>query len=212
MITGNPGCIGYYHEFLSLLWDELGELTPEADVSIFGVSMNGFVDHHDHRHVLGLQGQIEYLERYLMHYMGQYLDSSDDGDDGDDDDDDDDRSVEHRVVIIGHSVGAYIGLELIRRYQEEKRREEGEGFQMMGFVGLWPTVTHIAQSKRGRRVGVRCVSVPFNRLSNLIMTVVVEIAVLRFGDQRLSKSSPIHPRTILDHDHPQARQISRAVR
>lgn len=147
MITGNPGCIGYYHEFLTLLWNELGTLSKGTDLSVFGVSMSRFTDD-GRRAVLGLQGQIDYLESRLREYIEQYVVI--------------DSSVEHNVIIIGHSVGAYIGLELIRRHQDQSRKGSNRGFQVIGYVGLWPTVTHIAQSKRGRTVGVRCISVPYD--------------------------------------------------
>lgn len=65
-----------------------------------------------------------------------------------------------KIIIMGHSVGAYIGMEVLRRWQErgkERRGEEkkeGEKGRMVGFVGLWPTVTWIGRSASGRKLVV----------------------------------------------------------
>jgi hypothetical protein len=49
---------------------------------------------------------------------------------------------------MGHSVGAYILLELIR--QHRMRIDEGEeDFDLIGGILLFPTITHIAQSPLG---------------------------------------------------------------
>ena len=52
------------------------------------------------------------------------------------------------VVLVGHSVGAYIVLEMIHRHR--RRRCRSAGFTVRGAVLLTPTVSHIAQSPSGR--------------------------------------------------------------
>lgn len=66
------------------------------------------------------------------------------------------------VILIGHSVGAYMLLEVLDRWQREE--EEGEGkreetFRIVGGVGLFPTIVDIAQSEKGRALSVRKESV-----------------------------------------------------
>ncbi|EKG16170.1 hypothetical protein MPH_06607 [Macrophomina phaseolina MS6] len=112
---------------------------------------------------------------------------SDGGDDGD----------EPRIIVIGHSVGAYMALEVVKRWREslkrkkraaavavqqqqkpvaanvgEKRAESGDvaappsaspadavfdddrdGGRIVGAVCLFPTVTHIAKSSSGLKLG-----------------------------------------------------------
>ena len=107
---------------------------------------------------LGLQGQIAYFLDLLRGYVGdvreggERVEGREGGESG---------GGEVRVVLVGHSVGAYIALEVLRRVQEEdrkrsKNREGGreEGIRVVGVVGLWPTVTHIARSDSGVRMGV----------------------------------------------------------
>ena len=183
MITGNPGCIGYYHEFLSLLWDNLGAARSIADISIYGTSLSGFTsgddDDDDDGAVLGLQGQIRFLETRLDRYMSRYFGEE--------------AAVEHKVIIIGHSVGAYIGLELVRRHQEKVKMGLDRGFDILGYVALWPTLTHIGQSRRGRRLGVRCIVVFIEVLLSLLSIVVIEIALLRLVHKYGSKSADASP-------------------
>lgn len=72
--------------------------------------------------------------------------------------------ADHRVVVVGHSVGAYIGLEVVRRLRAEARErwsegrfiggKKGEEVKIVGYVGLWPTVTWIGRSRMGRKIGV----------------------------------------------------------
>lgn len=56
-----------------------------------------------------------------------------------------------KVILVGHSVGSYIALELIRKWQEGGM---GKGINILGACLLFPTVTHIAKSPSGRKVGV----------------------------------------------------------
>jgi len=143
-ITGNPGCIGYYHSFLSLLSKNLSS----ENISIYGHSLANFVDDPppSHapcppKHVLGLQGQIDCVERILE----SYADANDLRTGGN----------MPRVILVGHSVGAYIGLEILRRSREKGKKGEREvRMRIMGYVGLWPTVTWIGRSPSGRKLGV----------------------------------------------------------
>ena len=143
-ITGNPGCIGYYHTFLSLLADELSRNA----VNIYGHSLANFVELDNtpkHVKILGLQEQIEYVEHLLLDYV-QNLSFSmrTDG-----------AAEQAKIILVGHSVGAYIGLELLRRARERARRAENKDkLRFCGYIGLWPTVTWIRKSPSGLKLGV----------------------------------------------------------
>lgn len=63
-------------------------------------------------------------------------------------------SQDVRVILMGHSVGSYILLEVIRRVREKAKIEE-EAVRIIGGVCLFPTVTHIAKSESGRKATVR---------------------------------------------------------
>jgi pimeloyl-ACP methyl ester carboxylesterase len=59
------------------------------------------------------------------------------------------------VILIGHSVGAYILLEVLRRHLERRGKGcEDEGFRVVGGVLLFPTVVDIGKSPSGLRASV----------------------------------------------------------
>lgn len=138
MITGNPGLISYYEPFLSTLNTLLSSSASRFYIS--GYSLAGF--HSSKRDLrgaqpslIGLQEQIDHVEQKLFKQV-YALRSTRPG------------HVCPKVILMGHSVGAYILLELIR--QHRTRVEEGEeDFDLIGGILLFPTITHIAQSPQG---------------------------------------------------------------
>ncbi|MCJ1403168.1 hypothetical protein MMC11_006391 [Xylographa trunciseda] len=144
-ITGNPGCIGYYHSFLSLLADKI---TKKA-VHIYGHSLANFVDESrdrpSHSKILGLQEQIDHIEERLKNYVNSLSLSMET----------DEAPKQSKIILVGHSVGAYIGLELLKRWRErEKLIGNIDKIRFCGYVGLWPTVTWIEKSPSGLKLGV----------------------------------------------------------
>ena len=89
------------------------------------------------------------------------------------------REGEVRVVLVGHSVGAYVALEVLRGVLGGGRKKRGGGdgdwggVRVVGVVGLWPTVTHIGRSRSGVRVGVSFYGVVCYR-DAVVLIVVVE--------------------------------------
>ena len=154
-ITGNPGLIEYYETFLSHLCTLLSSPKNneiDRDICIVGRSLSGFqtretpgkLDLSDEpgNPPFGLEAQIERVERGLLLTANDSrvfdVDSLLD------------CNVE--VILIGHSVGTYIMLEVIRRLRS--RDPQALGFKIVGGIGLFPTVTHIAKSENGRILSV----------------------------------------------------------
>ena len=160
-ISGNPGLIGYYHPFLSLLAQNLAEPSAQSKTAyqIYGCSLGGFeVDEKtslDGSRYQGskdetggepelhdLEDQIRFVHQRLTAVMGESNAS-----------DASDLSVprKRKVVLIGHSVGAYIAMEVVKRH-----REAGEvsDFDIVGGVMLFPTVMDIAASPSGQKLTV----------------------------------------------------------
>jgi hypothetical protein len=180
LVTGNPGLIAYYHAFLSIL----STTPPTSECVVVGFSFGGFEidDHHaggkqhlardpeqgletlqfpdgvpDSGKIWGLEEQIDLTERrvrtlvksiYDLYGNGGILDNSG-GREG---------LQKLEAILLGHSVGAYIVLELLRRHaQEWKSRQvdddrlvESVDFNIKGAILLTPTVFDIAQSQLGR--------------------------------------------------------------
>lgn len=96
-----------------------------------------------------------------------------------------------KLILIGHSVGAYIAMEVLRRHREnieqKKTSAAGEGgsgstMDIIGGILLFPTVIDIAKSSSGRKFTVRFFSlsfhaVPFFLRLNIISSFGISISV-----------------------------------
>lgn len=77
-----------------------------------------------------------------------------------DEDEDEDACVEGestRVIIAGHSVGAFIALEVLRVLCEQRKKRRGSrggGTEVIGGIMLFPTIVDIAKSPSGRLLSV----------------------------------------------------------
>lgn len=133
-ITGNPGLIGYYTSYLqtlNLLLDS-SATSNSVHIQVFGKSLLGFSDDISSLtdSPYSLEKQIEVLHSSLTkHYSGTK---------------DKDGKPFDRVVLVGHSVGSYMLLEIIRR-----NHMESKPLNIAAGILLFPTITHIAQSTSG---------------------------------------------------------------
>ncbi|KAF2181869.1 hypothetical protein K469DRAFT_588844 [Zopfia rhizophila CBS 207.26] len=142
-ITGNPGLIEYYHAFLTHLYAILtSSSSSSVQFQVCGRSLAGFEVDGSGPSGLGdgppysLQDQIEHIGRALEFH----------------------ESIERRrsgrtprFILIGHSVGSYILLEIIRRTRKRALKDAESSVRIAGGICLFPTVTHIAKSQSGRR-------------------------------------------------------------
>lgn len=154
-ITGNPGLIEYYRTFLTHLYGSLKtrlsisllESSSRPDFQIYGRSLNGFeVDGASSssvssKHVnavkappYSLEQQIVQSQRALEEVVEELTN---------------DGAKDVRVILMGHSVGSYILLEIIRRV-----RAKQEGVRIVGGICLFPTVMDIAKSESGKTASV----------------------------------------------------------
>ena len=144
MITGNPGLISYYEPFLSTLQTLLSSSPSRFYIS--GYSLAGFNSSQkglqgDSSSLVGLQGQVGHIEGKLFKLVDELR-----------------KSIGHspKVILIGHSVGAYILLELIRQHKTKVDDDGENDFDLIGGILLFPTITHIAQSQQGMIYSVSC--------------------------------------------------------
>lgn len=153
-IPGNPGLVSYYDDFLSHLQSLLRSQDPGQQTSaqrasyiIYGASMAGFDIGSDessprtiktigHDLPLSLDEQVEDVYTRLHLAVRKYNDSDD--------------SIP--VVLIGHSIGAYIAMQIVRRCQNIASKSRPR-FHVAGSIGLFPTIYELAQSPTGRKVG-----------------------------------------------------------
>lgn len=152
-ITGNPGLIAYYHKFLAYLSNLLNEDQEISDgVHIYGHSLGGFefeAEKDTKGTPYGLQQQIDYVETLLENYVGAQNIVPENQDAL--------NASSHKplkVILMGHSAGAYILLEVLRRHRKKLSPGKGTGMEIVGGVLLFPTITHIAESPSGLKLGV----------------------------------------------------------
>ncbi|PVI07711.1 hypothetical protein DM02DRAFT_608793 [Periconia macrospinosa] len=170
-ITGNPGLIGYYRNFLTHLYGLLS--TDTIRVHIYGRSLSGFevdpVKATKHAPPYSLEDQILHSTIALEEQVRKIQEE--------------DSSQDTRVILMGHSVGAYILLEVTRRMMIKAKAQGGVGVRVVGGICLFPTITHIAKSSSGRKSSWFLTIRHFAFLASLfvrLLTFPIPIAILAF--------------------------------
>ncbi|KAJ0008539.1 hypothetical protein NQD34_015954 [Periophthalmus magnuspinnatus] len=128
VIPGNPGVVGFYTTFMQTLHQAFNYRVP-----VWAVSHAGHCEPPDHMDmvedsslaaeldVFGINGQIEHKLTFLRKHVPR----------------------ETHLVLIGHSIGCYIILEMMKRNPELK---------VLKAVMLFPTIERMAQTPQGRVV------------------------------------------------------------
>ncbi|KAJ3552172.1 hypothetical protein NPX13_g11176 [Xylaria arbuscula] len=144
-VPGNPGLIGYYAPFLSALRHLLDSSASLAatNFDIHGQNLAGFSDH-DHEpftsqnkpHDLGYQIQ------HILKIVGGLRITSGPKQG---------QAYDH-VLLVGHSVGAYIVLEICHRVLRDPSLAPSSKFT--SGILLFPTIEHIADSSNGWKLNM----------------------------------------------------------
>jgi hypothetical protein len=137
-IPGNPGLVEYYIPFFESLRYLLDESQTTAVVDIYGKSLAGF---HDDDHEPFSKERPPYVVKDQIHFaykslLGRRIQGGcRDG-----------QSYDF-VIIMGHSVGSYISLEL---FHDHLKDDSAAPHLRLHFgILLFPTITHIAKSPNG---------------------------------------------------------------
>jgi pimeloyl-ACP methyl ester carboxylesterase len=172
-ISGNPGLIGYYHPFLSLLSKYLEDPKEEHSLNppsfqIYGCSLGGFeIDEHQPSPSpspndgidLDLEDQICFVQGKLAALMGDETNGNSIVNSG----------SRQKVILIGHSVGAYIAMEILRRHREARPES---AFDIVGGAMLFPTVKDIAASPSGQKLTVHTKFYPYLSLADAVICIL----------------------------------------
>ncbi|KAJ8289515.1 hypothetical protein GJAV_G00002200 [Gymnothorax javanicus] len=126
LIPGNPGVVLFYRTFMQTLHEAFGRRYPIWAVSHAGhcsapesMSMTGGPAHEQIEDVFGLNGQVEHKLAFLREHVPR----------------------DAKLVLIGHSIGCYIILEMMKRDPE---------LQVVKSLLLFPTIERMAVSPQGR--------------------------------------------------------------
>lgn len=131
VIPGNPGGIGFYDIFISTIFQ-----AGKGRFSVYGVSHAGHaqVDEpsgpcrwktskqwdHEPPSSFTLTDQIEHKLAFLAYYIPAHA----------------------KVILIGHSIGAYIALEMLKRYHDKEK--------VLKCVLLFPTIERVDSAPSGK--------------------------------------------------------------
>jgi pimeloyl-ACP methyl ester carboxylesterase len=151
-ITGNPGLIEYYRAFLTHLYSLLNPHERKLQDVVFdfyGSSISGFEFSASaserwkelglgHAPPFSLNEVIDTVNNDLWRVVNETKCEGE----------------ELGIIVMGHSLGAFIMLEVIQRHR--RRLESGnEETRIVSGIGLFPTVVDIAKSEKGKVLTVR---------------------------------------------------------
>ncbi len=139
-IPGNPGLIDYYIPFFTALrsrFDRVESQNSRVALHIHSENLIGFADE-DHEPFEATDQSPFDLSAQIKHFVHRMSDVRRHGKPYD------------RIVICGHSVGAYISLEVFDRHS--KLSNDAQCSSLSSGILLFPTVSHLAQSSNGKKL------------------------------------------------------------
>uniref|UniRef100_A0A8C5MNZ1 Lipid droplet-associated hydrolase n=1 Tax=Leptobrachium leishanense TaxID=445787 RepID=A0A8C5MNZ1_9ANUR len=126
IIPGNPGIVGYYRTFMASIYSGFNQKYPVWAVSHAGhcsppkgMDMASDSANETIEDVFGLNGQIEHKLCFVKKNV----------------------PADTKLVLIGHSIGCYIILEMMKRAVDVK---------ILQSILLFPTIERMAQSPQGK--------------------------------------------------------------
>ncbi|KAM4064501.1 lipid-droplet associated hydrolase [Hirsutella rhossiliensis] len=145
-ICGNPGCIGFYADFLEALRGMLDSSETHTAYDIYGRNLRGFSDGEHEPFAPGsgsepwdVDGQVEAVTADVVARAG-----------GRDREGDEGGEAYDLVILTGHSIGAYIAVEIFDRHLRNPERAPHLRLRH-GFL-LFPTIASIGLSPSGRHM------------------------------------------------------------
>ncbi|XP_034694699.1 lipid droplet-associated hydrolase isoform X2 [Vitis riparia] len=117
-IPGNPGVASFYKDFVESLYELLG-----GSVSVTAI---GHVSHTkknwEHGRLFSLQDQIDHKMDFIQHEL---------------------KNIDAPILLVGHSIGAYISMEMFRRSPDK----------VIYYVGLYPFLALNSESRKQTTIG-----------------------------------------------------------
>ncbi|KAL1646088.1 hypothetical protein SLS58_003508 [Diplodia intermedia] len=144
-IPGNPGPAAYYRGFLSSLQAALlgGSTSKSAAFEILAVSLSGAGAAADGSpSVSAMTGEIEHMETTLLGRVSTLAA-------------DREKKSPTKVVLVGHCAGAYIALELLKRWrQDDSRVKEFIETLLRSTTGLSQDAVKVTNEMMGSQWGI----------------------------------------------------------
>ena len=149
-VPGNPGLVEYYRHFLDIVRKRLNDSVSHTDTQYYisGASLAGFDVSPGSRQTpatnqnlpLSLDAQVEDVYARLQSTVSRLREENN-------------LEGDLPVIVIGHSIGAYMVLETVAKWQ--KLAQQGPtNMTLSAGLCLFPTVYELNLSPTGRQVGV----------------------------------------------------------
>lgn len=150
-IPGNPGLVEYYHHFLDIIRTRLNDNVSHTHTQYYisGASLAGFDVSPGSRQTpatnqslpLSLDAQVEDVYARLQSTVLRLrVENNIEGD--------------LPVIVVGHSIGAYMVLETVAKWQKLSQQSP-TNMRLSAGLCLFPTIYELNLSPTGRQVGVR---------------------------------------------------------
>lgn len=164
LLPGNPGLVVYYRDFINSLNDILSSKLDKLNYTLAGRSLAGFeledIQAQQESLILpfNLQQQCENVHARIRTAVANAQ--------GEDKAVDEKPPKKLPVILIGHSVGCYMLLEILAKRQSgEQSSSPGVGdaesrYEIIGGINLFPTIVDLAKSPRGKRAAVSTRTLP----------------------------------------------------
>ena len=161
-VPGNPGLVEYYRQFLDIIRKRLNDRVSHTGTQyhISGGSLAGFDVHPGSRREqatsqglpLSLDNQVEDVYARLQSTVAHLrAENNVQGD--------------LPVVLIGHSIGAYMVLETVAKWKQ-LAKQGPTNMEITAGLCLFPTIYELNLSPTGRQVGVRT----FHHIASMLET------------------------------------------
>ncbi|KAF7148737.1 hypothetical protein RHSIM_Rhsim03G0067100 [Rhododendron simsii] len=137
-IPGNPGVVSFYADFLENLYELLdGTASITGKTCLLLSSSVGYISHTkknwEHRRLFSLEEQINHKMDFIKLEL---------------------QNIEVPLILVGHSIGSYMSIEVLRRLPEK----------VIYCIGLYPFLAVNTQSSEQSSIG---------RLANLVWDLIV---------------------------------------
>ncbi|RVW20829.1 Lipid droplet-associated hydrolase [Vitis vinifera] len=104
-IPGNPGIVSFYKDFVESLYELLGgSVSVTGKELVAAYTSIGHVSHTkknwEHGRLFTLQDQIDHKMDFIQHEL---------------------KNIDAPILLVGHSIGAYISMEMFRRSPDKER-------------------------------------------------------------------------------------------
>jgi pimeloyl-ACP methyl ester carboxylesterase len=165
-IPGNPGLVEYYRQFLDIIRRRLNDRVSHHNTQYYisGGSLAGFDLNSGSRQTLAistglplsLDNQVEDVYARLQSTAATLRAEND-------------IQGDLPVVVIGHSIGAYMVLETVAKWKR-LAKQGPTNMKIAAGLCLFPTIYELNLSPTGRQVGVRTMHrIPFMSRTNQIL-------------------------------------------